>query len=100
MHVVDAAAAVLAAAERPQGCGADHLALLEATDPASLDDPLARIAYIKVLNRVEAAVAARRYDAVLSLVPVLPHAADYVQEDHWEASSPRRAGPRSVPRDR
>lgn len=78
------AAAVLAAAARPEGCGADDLALLEATDPASLDDPLAQIAYVKVLNRVEAAVAARRYDTVLSLVPVLPHAADYLEEAHWE----------------
>jgi hypothetical protein len=80
----DVAAAVMTAAERPEGCGADDLALLEATDPASLDDPLARIAYVKLLNRVEAAIAARRYDAVLSLVPVLPHDYDYLDEAHWE----------------
>ncbi|MFC6238763.1 DUF222 domain-containing protein [Longivirga aurantiaca] len=86
LEPVDSAAAseIVAAAERPQACGASDLALLEATDPASLDDPLARIAYVKVLNRVEAAVAARRYDAVLSLVPVLPHDHDYLEEAHWE----------------
>ncbi len=81
---VEAAEAILAAADRPDGCGAEDLALLEATDPASLDDPLARIAYVKVLNRVEAAIAARRYDAVLSLVPVLPHGYDYLAEESWE----------------
>ena len=81
---VEAAEAILAAADRPDGCGAEDLALLEATDPASLDDPLARIAYVKVLNRVEAAIAARRHDAVLSLVPVLPHGYDYLAEESWE----------------
>jgi len=77
---VDAAAAILAAAARPEACGAGDLALLEGTDPRSLADPLARIAYIKVLDRVEAAVAARRYDAVLSVVPVLVDDADHVVE--------------------
>jgi hypothetical protein len=75
-----AASEILAAASRPEGCGASDLALLESVDPASLDDPLARVAYVKVLNRVEAAVAARRYDTVLSLVPVLAHESDYVAE--------------------
>lgn len=78
------AAEVQAAAARSEGCDAGDLALLERVDPASLEDPLARIAYIQVLNRVEAAVAARRYDAVLSIVPVLPHASDYVAEGAWE----------------
>ena len=72
--------------------------MLEATDPASLDDPLARIAYITVLNRVEAAVAARRYDAVLSLVPVLPHDGTTTSRRRTgRSSSPWRAGPRSGP---
>jgi hypothetical protein len=75
-----AAAEIVAVAERAGGCGAADLALLEATDPASLDDPLARIAYVKVLNRVEAAIAARRYDAVLSFVPVMAHESDYLAE--------------------
>lgn len=75
-----AAAEIMAAAERSEGCSARDLALLESVDPASLDDPLAGVAYVKVLNRVEAAVAARRYDAVLSLLPVLAHESDYVAE--------------------
>ncbi len=71
---------IRAAAAQPEGCGASELALLESVDPASLDDPLARIACLKVLDRLEAAIAARRYDVVLSLVPVLAHESDHVVE--------------------
>jgi len=80
LPVDDAAAAVLAAAARAEGCGGTDLLLLESTDPVSLDDPLARIAYLQVLDRVEAAVAARRYDAVLAVVPVREDPADYARE--------------------
>lgn len=76
----DDAVAVLAAASRADGCSAADLLLLESVDPASLPDPLSRVAYLKVLDRVEAAIAARRYEAVLSLVPTLPDPTDYARE--------------------
>ncbi|MGE3810430.1 MAG: DUF222 domain-containing protein [Candidatus Nanopelagicales bacterium] len=71
---------ITAAAAQREGCGAFELALLESVDPASLDDPLARIAFLKVLDRLEAAIAARRYDVVLSLVPVMAQESDHVVE--------------------